>query len=179
MEFVDLKMEDYPSFLKLYNSSFPPDERRQYKDEEHLANFIKMKGGKFHAFAVKDGNLFLGFLSYWNFEGYTYIEHFAVEPEKRGRNIGTKMLHHLFETVSANVLLEAEPPVTPEAQRRIKFYERNGFRVRDEFDYTQPPYGEGQKPVKLLLLTHGDVSLHNKDSISDMLREVYNVNTDV
>ena len=52
MEFVNLKMEDYPSFLKLYNDSFPDNERRIYEDEEHLANFIKMKGGKFHAFAA-------------------------------------------------------------------------------------------------------------------------------
>ena len=59
MEFVNLKMEDYPSFLKLYNDSFPDNERRIYEDEEHLANFIKMKGGKFHAFAAKDGDLFL------------------------------------------------------------------------------------------------------------------------
>ena len=44
MEFVNLKMEDYPSFLKLYNDSFPDNERRIYEDEEHLANFIKMKG---------------------------------------------------------------------------------------------------------------------------------------
>lgn len=179
MEFVNLKVEDYPSFLKLYNSSFPPDERRHYEDEKHLANFIEMKGGKFHAFTVKDGNLFLGFLSYWIFEGYTYIEHFAVDPENRGRNIGTKMLHHLFETVCNDVLIEVEPPETPEAERRIKFYERNGFRIRQEFEYIQPPYGKGQKPVKLLLMTHGDVSLHNKDSISDMLREVYNVNNDL
>lgn len=175
MEFTDLKMEDYPSFLKLYEASFPDNERRYYKDEEHLANFIKMKGGKFHAFAVKDGDLFLGFLSYWNFEGYTYIEHFALTPEQRGKNIGSKMLSHLFKTVNENVLVEVEHPDTPEAERRIKFYERNGFRQRTEFDYTQPPYSADKQPVKMLLMTHGDVSLHNRDSISDMLREVYNV----
>ena len=50
MEFVNLKMEDYPSFLKLYNDSFPDNERRIYEDEEHLANFIKMKGGQIPRF---------------------------------------------------------------------------------------------------------------------------------
>lgn len=175
MEFVNLKMEDYPSFLKLYDQTFPVDERRVYEDEEHLANFIKMKGGKFHAFAVKDGELFLGFLSYWTFEKYVYVEHFALTPEHRGKNIGAKMLSHLFKEVGENVLVEVEHPDSPDAQRRIKFYERNGFRLRTEFDYMQPPYGKGQKPVPMLLMTHGEVSLHNRDSISDMLREVYNV----
>ena len=58
MDFQDLKIEDYPSFLKLYNEAFPENERRLYDDEKHLADFIKMKGGKFHAFAAKDGNEF-------------------------------------------------------------------------------------------------------------------------
>ena len=164
MEFTNLKMEDYPSFLKLYNESFPPDERRELKDEEHLANFIKMKGGKFNAFAAKDGDLFLAFLSYWTFEGYTYIEHFAVMP------------NHLFKEVSPNVLIEVEKPEGEEQKRRIKFYERNGFRVREEFDYTQPAYSSDKSPVEMLLMTHGDVDLHNRDSIREMLREVYNCN---
>ena len=176
MEFTNLKMEDYPSFLKLYNESFPPDERRELKDEEHLANFIKMKGGKFNAFAAKDGDLFLAFLSYWTFEGYTYIEHFAVVPEHRGKRIGALMLNHLFKEVSPNVLIEVEKPEGEEQKRRIKFYERNGFRVREEFDNTQPAYSSDKSPVEMLLMTHGDVDLHNRDSIREMLREVYNCN---
>ena len=40
MEFVELKEEDYPSFLQLYNESFPPEERRDYEDERHLYEFI-------------------------------------------------------------------------------------------------------------------------------------------
>lgn len=176
MEFTNLKMEDYPSFLKLYNESFPPDERRELKDEEHLTNFIKMKGGKFNAFAAKDGDLFLAFLSYWTFEGYTYIEHFAVVPEHRGKRIGALMLNHLFKEVSPNVLIEVEKPEGEEQKRRIKFYERNGFCVREEFDYTQPAYSSDKSPVEMLLMTHGDVDLHNRDSIREMLREVYNCN---
>ncbi len=135
-----------------------------------------MKGGKFNAFAAKDGDLFLAFLSYWTFEGYTYIEHFAVVPEHRGKRIGALMLNHLFKEVSPNVLIEVEKPEGEEQKRRIKFYERNGFRVREEFDYTQPAYSSDKSPVEMLLMTHGDVDLHNRDSIREMLREVYNCN---
>lgn len=175
--FEKMKMEDYPSFLNLYNSTFPSDQRRLYEDEKHLDNFIKMKGGKFNAFSVKDGDLFLGFLSYWIFEGYTYIEHFAVDPEHRGKNLGRLMLNHLFKEVSENVLLEVEPDDSVESKSRIEFYEKNGFRVRKEINYTQPSYGgKGQIAVPMLLMTHGDVKLHNIDSIKEMLQEVYNVN---
>ena len=180
MEFTNLKMEDYPAFLKLYNDSFPVDERRLFEDEKHLDNYIKMKGGKFNAFAAKDGDLFLAFLSYWTFEGYTYIEHFAVNPAQRGKNIGRLMLNHLFKEVSPNVLIEVRHPETEEDKKRVEFYEKNDFRIRKEFNYTQPSYGgKGQKAVPMLLMTHGDVNLHNIDSIKDMLREVYNVNQGV
>ena len=175
--FEKLKMEDYPKFLSLYNESFPFNEKRIFEDEKHLDNFIKMKGGKFNAFSAVDGDLYLGFLSYWKFEGYTYIEHFAIAPDQRGKNLGRMMLNHLFKEVSPNVLVEVEPSETEEAQKRIQFYEKNGFKIRKEFNYTQPSYGgKGQTAVPMLLMTHGDVDLHNINSIKDMLKEVYNVN---
>lgn len=177
MEFVNLRLEDYPDFLKLYNETFPLNQKRIYEDEKHLDNYIKMKGGKFNAFSAKDGDLYLAFLSYWTFEGYTYIEHFAVAPEQRGQNIGRLMLNHLFKEVSPNVLVEVEPGEDTISKRRIAFYEKNGFRIRTEFNYTQPSYGgKGQVAVPMLLMTHGDVNLHNMDSIREMLREVYNIN---
>ena len=97
-------------------------------------------------------------------------------PEHRGKRIGALMLNHLFKEVSPNVLIEVEKPEGEEQKRRIKFYERNGFRVREEFDYTQPAYSSDKSPVEMLLMTHGDVDLHNRDSIREMLREVYNCN---
>lgn len=177
MEFRELDVKDYPWFLKLYNETFPEDERRLYRDADHVAGFVKEKGGKFHAFAYDDGGEdYLGFMTYWTFRGYVYIEHFAVSPEHRGRNVGTKMLNHLFKTVSPDVLIEVEEPTDDEKRRRIAFYERNGFRARGDIKYTQPPYSPGQKGLPMLLMTHGDVNLHDMRDISEMLAEVYNVN---
>ncbi|MCM1152533.1 MAG: GNAT family N-acetyltransferase [Muribaculum sp.] len=176
MEFVNLGVEDYPQFLKIYNEAFPPDERRAYDDEKDLERFIGGHHAKFHGFSVKDGDLYLGFLTYWTFKDYVYIEHFAVSPEHRGKNIGRKMLHYLFEEVSPDVLIEVERPDSDDAQRRIRFYEQNGFRVRGGFNYVQPPYSEGKNPVPMLLMTHGDVKLKSKADIKEMLREVYNLN---
>lgn len=176
MEFTNLHMADYPAMLSLYNASFPEAERRLYGSAEQLSDFIISKGGKFRAFAAKEGGIFIGFLSYWVFENFMYVEHFAVDEKFRGKGTGSKMLSHLFSKIGGNVLIEVEHPTTEEAARRIKFYERNGFRVRREFDYLQPPYGPGQEEVPLLLMTHGNVTLENLDSIREMLREVYNVN---
>ena len=190
MEFRNLEEKDYPRFLELYNSSFPENERRLYKSAEHVASFVRMKGGKFRGFAVDDNtgdpellkpenHLFLGFLTYWVFEGYVYIEHFAVSPEHRGRNIGARMLGHLFRTVSPDVLIEVEKPDTEEARRRIAFYERNGFRLREDINYVQPPYSAAQSGLEMMLMTHGDVKLRDTRDLREMLTEVYNVDRGV
>lgn len=89
------------------------------------------------------------------------------------------MLSHLFSTVGENVLIEVEKPETDEARRRISFYERNGFRVREEIDYIQPPYSEGQSGLEMLIMTHGDVRLKDHSDMKEMLREVYNVNHNI
>lgn len=177
MEFRNLNVEEYPAFLKLYNESFPENERRIYKSAEHVANFIKEKGGKFHAFVYDDGgDDFLGFLSYWKFEGYIYIEHFAVDPAHRGKNIGRKMLSHLFDIEGPDVLIEVEKPDTDEARRRITFYEKNGFKLREDINYVQPPYSAEQSGIEMMLMTHGNVKLRDTRDLREMLTEVYNVN---
>jgi len=175
MEFTNLKTKDLPSFLKLYNESFPENERRVYKDEKHLAEFMKMKSSRFHVIAAMENGILLAFLSYWIFKGYIYIEHFAVQPESRGKKIGSLMLDLLFKEVSPDVLIEVEHPDTTEAVRRIRFYERHGFRVCKAFNYNQPPYSNKQESLPMLLMTHGSVDLYDMQSIREMLFEVYNV----
>ena len=43
MEFRELTVKDYPAFLKLYNETFPADERRLFKNAEHVDNVVRMK----------------------------------------------------------------------------------------------------------------------------------------
>lgn len=180
MEFKTLDEKNYPWFLKLYNSTFPVNERRLYKSAEHVANFVKEKGGKFAGFAYNDGDEksqdFVGFLTYWKFQGYIYIEHLAVDPERRGKRIGSSLLKHLFDIAGENVLVEVEQPgSSQEADKRIKFYEQNGFKLREDINYVQPPYSAEQSGVKMMLMTHGDVVLRDTRDLREMLTEVYNV----
>jgi len=177
MEFRNMEVRDYPAFLKLYNESFPENERRIYKSAEHVADFIKEKDGKFHGFVCADGgDGLVGFLTYWTFRGYVYVEHFAVDPAQRSKNIGSMMLHHLIDIAGPDVLIEVEKPVTDDACRRVSFYERNGFRLREEISYVQPPYSVEQSGVEMALMTHGDVRLRDISDLREMHAEVYNVN---
>jgi len=177
MEFRNIEERDYASFLKLYNGSFPENERRIYDGVAHFSDFVKEKNGKFRVLVIDDEEgHFIGFLSYWTFDGYVYVEHFAVDPEQRGKNIGGRLLSYLLDAVSADVVLEVEKPDTPVAARRIRFYERCGFKLRDDIEYVQPPYSASQSGVEMLLMTHGDVRLHDKNDLREMLSEVYGFN---
>ena len=154
MEFRELEVKDYPSFLKLYNETFPADERRLYKSAEHVASFVKEKGGKFKGFVYDDGG----------------------EDLVGSDNTGRKMLSHLFDIAGPDVLIEVEKPETEEARRRIAFYEKNGFRMREDINYVQPPYSAEQTGIEMMLMTHGDVNLRDTRDLREMLTEVYNVN---
>ncbi len=172
----DIREKDYPSFLKLYNEAFPVAERRLYRDAGQLENFIRDKYGLFSGFVAEDEEgVFLGFLAYWKYSKLIYLEYFAVDGSHRGRNIEGKMLNYLLEDIREDVLFEVEKPETPEAERRIRFYERYGFRVRREIEYVQPPYSPVQSGVKMDIMTHGEVRLNGTEDLREIYTEVYDV----
>ncbi len=56
---------------------------------------------------------------------------------------------------SANkkIVLETERPETDIARRRIRFYERLGFKL-NRHNYTQPAYSPEKKPVPMFIMSH-------------------------
>ena len=90
-------------FLRIYNESFPIDERRLYADEGELRRFMSAKRGKFHILALNEEDRLLGFISYWQFERYCYIEHFAIDPSERGRRLGSEMLGYVRDNIDSRI----------------------------------------------------------------------------
>ena len=74
----------YPEKVKsLYESAFPPEERRPWPEFVRLAE----TEGMFEVREVEDpvSGDFVGFVTVWNMpEGFAYVEHFAVMPDYRG-----------------------------------------------------------------------------------------------
>jgi len=132
--------------LKLYTGSFPFEERRA---EDQLKEMIGHEKMSFIALQASDQ--LIGFMIWWNFSGFGYIEHFAVFPDLRGNQIGSAALQRIRDR-SARTLLEAERPYDEMSERRIAFYLRNGFDVVDPH-YLQPPYRNGGTPISMYLLS--------------------------
>ncbi len=156
--------------LALYEGSFPAAERRSASKLVSMAGSEKRMN--FCAIADDDGAA-AGLLVYWDFPAFTYVEHLAVFPQMRNGGIGQRLIEHLSEKVHKTLILEAEPPETPLACRRIAFYQRNGFEVADRH-YRQPPYAKGGEEVPMWLLASGETgSQEAEDTARTIKEEVY------
>lgn len=185
------------AILAIYEQSFPPEERRPYADANAFESFVSSNSKIFSILVITptDGGEPLGFVTVWEFPEFLYIEHLAVSPEARGAGLGAKLVTEVADRAEAlgkGVLLEVEIPEPSAssdssepsyssdssdssdlAARRIRFYERLGFRQWPDFEYIQPPYSPALPPVALMLMTRGMQSLPAPSSISDFQSVVY------
>lgn len=159
---------------KLYYNSFPSEERRAWKDIERL---LMVENSPYSVEVILRGGEFVGFISWWKFVDFCYVEHFAIETTMRGMGIGASAISKFIEDRVMPVVLEVELPGSGEmARRRISFYSRNGFVAHEDFEYIQPSYGEGLPLVPLMLMTAGISENVDLKHISQQLHEtVYGV----
>lgn len=152
---------------KLYIESFPQEERRSVIKMHRLI----VDESRFHFNVITDeSDIRIGLITYWVFDSFIYVEHFALSSECRNRGYGKEALSALIESVKLPIVVEIELPSSSDfAKKRLGFYERLNF-VRWDFSYQQPPYEEGFNPVPMLLLTYGDLDLNiHYDSVRDLL----------
>lgn len=156
----------------LYESAFPADERRP--TDEWLS--MMDREAAFHILYITDTeHTFGGFITFWDFDEFTYIEHFAVKQELRGLGYGGKALD-LFVTYEKNrrIVLEVEPPTNATAEKRIRFYQNHGFTLL-LFPYMQPPYSPSLQsiPLKLMLKGTEPTNEETKSMVHVIKKRVY------
>lgn len=154
----------------LYHSAFPIEERRPWCN---ILKHIK-DSTQFSMYAVKDmNNSFVGFITTWTFPEAIYIEHFAVSKSMRGSGYGTDIIKHFFSE-SNNIILEVELPGSNEmADKRISFYEKNGFKSLPDIPYIQPPYSPELESLPMMLMVKHDFQ-NIVSFINDFQDLVYN-----
>ena len=158
---------------EIYFNSFPPEERRQWSNIEQL---LSQNSSSYNIYLIYAEETIAGFISYWKFDEFCYIEHFAIDQTLRGQGIGTIAIKKFLMQQDKPTILEVEPAECGAvAQRRIDFYLRYGFSLHPDFEYIQPSYGENLPPVPLMLMSAGQLGDLKLTSITDILhRIVYN-----
>lgn len=161
------------SIETLYNTAFPSAERRKFAYVETLLENPQVR---FSILAATENGKLAGFLSYWEFDTFRYIEHFAVEPDKRGEGIGSEILTHFIDDCGKTpIILEVEcPDDSATARRRVDFYMRHSFIIWKRLNYIQPPYEAGGETLELKLMT---LQVNDQSKVAQMgdivKREVY------
>ena len=134
--------------FSVYEKTFPEDERRG--KEQFLA---LSENPDVYIFSIKNDEIAIGYLIFWEISDFYFLEHFEVFEEFRNQKFGSEILTQLQEKYE-KIMLEAEPKNQSEmAEKRIRFYEKNGFSILDE-NYLQPSYGSGKNELPLFLLSN-------------------------
>ncbi|MGL4806308.1 MAG: GNAT family N-acetyltransferase [Bacteroidales bacterium] len=163
----DSSNEAFAPLMELYTDAFPEEERRVIED---LAGLIKNESRMHFNLIRFDGEL-AGLCIYWGFDEFYYLEHLAVYPHLRNKKIGQQVLNWLESNLKGLRILEVEPAEEEMAIRRINYYQRNGYEVR-ETNYIQPSYDGVRSSIALWVMT----SAENKDlasHIETIKQEVY------
>ena len=169
---ADIQNEDLTHIRELYETAFPVDERREWTA---LLSLCRNRS-HFSLHIIYDDDRQVGFITVWQWDGWRYIEHFAVDASCRGKGIGGDVLRAFLAGESSPVVLEVEIPSDEISRRRVEFYRRLGFELHDSFSYIQPPYGEGRKALPMFLMTCGAPSGTDLQAVVDLLyRDVYGV----
>lgn len=140
-------MDAFKPFWRILCEAFPESEHRS--QEEHLA---LLSHPRYELNPILCEGSVAGYWSLWKLDTFSFIEHIAVDSAYRGRGLGTQVFQELFSVLKGPLILEVERPVTPEAERRIAFYERLGLHL-NRYPYVQPALQTGQPPVPMHLMS--------------------------
>lgn len=157
---------------RIYTEAFPIDEQRPWP---FILAPTHSAGPVLYGIYTADSTEPLGLVTLWFFDGFVYMEHFAIDPSRRSAGIGSAILKVIDARWPQPLVIEVEKPETgPQAQRRIAFYTRNGFSTVTT-DYIQPPYAPDLQPVPLnIMSTHADACPTPTHIITTLHTQVYN-----
>ena len=158
--------ESFSEIYSLMERSFPQNEIRSEKDAEAI-----LSDRAYRIYRITERGKFIGFITVWKLPEFAFIEHFAIQPELRGKGFGARALAALGGWYK-DMVLEAEPPECEISKRRIAFYERCGFHLSKE-EYYQPPYSEDSGPVRLMLMRYPKPIKDHGKVATALYREVY------
>lgn len=168
-----IKTADQEFYLfveRLLTNAFPQEEHRELDVQREFTDNNRL----FHNNIILEEGSPIGLLSYWDFNNFVYIEHFAIDANIRNGGFGQKTLHAFKKKVQKPIVLEVELPEDEMSQRRIQFYQRQGFNLWEQ-TYQQPPYRKGDGNLPMYLMVEGKLDMANDfEQIKSMLyKEVY------
>ncbi|WP_051667244.1 GNAT family N-acetyltransferase [Shouchella lehensis] len=143
-----LKKEQFDELYQLFLESFPVDEFRPYE-----AQLALVDQENYRVYVFEQEQTIAAFFAIWETDEFVFLEHFAVRERYRNGGLGGTLLQELLKMVQKRVFIEVEPPDDELKQRRVAFYERNGFHF-SAYGYIQPALADGRQPIPLNVMAY-------------------------
>lgn len=173
VRFAEIKSNHkfYSCVERLLHSDFPSNERRDDANQRIYTDTKK----EFHCVVATGNGIFIGFMTYWELDGFQYVEHLAIDSRYRSRGYGGRLLGWLISLSVKPIVLEVEPPIDVVCQKRISFYRRCGLILWD-CEYLQPPYRPSDGWIKLCLMATVQFSSQLYSHVQmEIYRKVYGI----
>ena len=139
---------------RLWQAAFPETERRDREAQRANTDSNPV----FHCvLAENEDDVPVGFLTYWDFGTFCYVEHFATDPAMRNHGYGGQILQGGVGRVGGPLGVGGGKAEDEMSHRRVGFYERNGLRLWQETPYIQPAYRVGGESLPMRLMTTPDL----------------------
>lgn len=153
---------------KIYNDSFPRVERRTLEHQQ-----IALRSDDYRLMAYAEGDTLAGLIGYWEFADYIYVEHLAVNPAMRGGGYGSRMMRELIGSTAKTIILEIEPVQDEQTARRLRFYEKLGFRVNPYAHAQHMYHDDDPQGFALTVLSYPEpISRSQYERFNDDLQQV-------
>lgn len=175
LERINTSDKRYTFIENLLQTSFPEVERRDDADQREVTDNNPL----FNAYLITDDEnpgVNIGLITVWTFGSFSYVEHLATSPEVRNQGYGARTMDALKRKINSTIVLEVEKPEDEMSIRRIKFYERCGFKLCHK-DYIQPAYRKGGDTIPLYIMFYGTESIDDcfEEIKTAIYRNVYKV----
>ena len=161
---------NFDEIYKILENSFEPFLHRGYERQKKLLNHEK-----YNVITYEENGKILGFLSYWYLDENTlFVEHFAVNPEKRGSEMGKSLFNDFLKLVGDKILV-VEQPHTEIDKKRIKLYENFGL-IFHENEYYQPIYNEGDSKTRLHIMSTKKL---NEQEFNNLTKKIHTLDESI
>lgn len=152
------------NWFKALESYFPAEEM---KSEAQMLSLLEEKGEIYHK-SVGEYHTML----YSEFSDFVYIDFLLVSDKARGKGIGRKVMEDL-RLKNKMIIIEVEPADenNPDSSKRLRFYERLGFKLAESIDYMFQAFViNDEAKLDIMYWSDEDVS---EDKVFDNMTKVY------
>lgn len=142
-----LASPDFARVDALYEAAFPYHEKREPQAKQRA-----LDDPRYALQSWSDAGQFVGMIGAWDFGGYAYIEHLAVNDKLRSQGYGKRMLQQFLGRHPLTIL-EIDPLTTDTARKRLRFYQGLGFQP-NACGHHHPSYHPGVEDHALIVLSY-------------------------